>query len=73
MQVTNLIANILGEERLSALGFPDTDILDILHAVLESARLKPYSLEDTEASYKEDMNKYVNDIYLRHCATFIIS
>ena len=57
MQITNLIANILGEERLSALGYPDTDILDILHAVLESARLKPYSLEDTEAEYKEDMNK----------------
>lgn len=59
MQVTNLIANILGEERLATLGYPDTDILDILYAVLESARLKPYSLEDTEAEYKEDMNKYV--------------
>ena len=58
MQVTNLIANILGEERLATLGFPDTDILDILNAVLESARLKPYSLEDTEAEYKDDMNKY---------------
>ena len=57
VQITNLIANILGEERLAALGFPDTDILDILHAVLESARLKPYSLEDTEAEYKEGMNK----------------
>ena len=63
MQVTNLIANILGEERLATLGFPDTDILDILYAVLESARLKPYSLEDTEAEYKEDMTKY---------ATFLI-
>ena len=57
MQITNLIANILGEERLGHLGFPDTDILDILCAVLESARLKPYTLEDTESEYKEDMNK----------------
>ncbi len=58
MQVTNLIANILGEERLAALGFPDTDILDILHAVLESARLKPYSIEDNDCSvHKEDINR----------------
>ena len=53
----------MGEERLETLGFPDTDILDILYAVLESARLKPYSLEDTEAEYKEDMNKY--EIFLK--------
>ena len=45
---------------------PDTDILDILYAVLESARLKPYSLEDTEAEYKEDMNKYASFLYIHH-------
>ena len=53
-----MIANILGEECLANLGFPDTDILDIINSVLESARLKPYSLEDTEADYKEDITKY---------------
>ena len=58
VQITNLIANILGEECLANLGFPDTDILDIINSVLESARLKPYSLEDTEADYKEDITKY---------------
>ena len=58
VQITNLIANILGEEFLANLGFPDTDILDIINSVLESARLKPYSLEDTEADYKEDITKY---------------
>ena len=43
---------------MANLGFPDTDILDIINSVLESARLKPYSLEDTEADYKEDITKY---------------
>ena len=58
MQVTYFFANILGENRLATLGFPDTDILDILYSVLGSARLKPYSLGDTATEYTEDRNKY---------------
>ena len=58
MQVTYFFANILGENRLATLGFPDTDILDILYSVLGSARLKPYSLGDSATEYTEDRNKY---------------
>ena len=45
-QVTTLLAGLMGEERITALGYPDKDILNILKQLLEMARCP--TLESTE-------------------------
>lgn len=46
VQLTTLLAGLMGEEKLTAIGYPDKDILTILNCLLQMARVQV--LEPTE-------------------------
>ncbi|TRY71867.1 hypothetical protein TCAL_09596 [Tigriopus californicus] len=45
-QLTNLMVSLLGESRITNMGYPETDILDVLSRVLSGAKREVISAED---------------------------
>lgn len=65
VQLTTLLVGLLGESRLTAMGSPDTDILNVLHSVLELAKCQSVNGTDGCTPLCPQISSSLNQVQLK--------